>query len=685
MAKELTLYSSVRCLSGVGEVRAKQLEKLNIRTVYDLLAYFPRDYEDRTKNVDICELTPDVPACFTATVMSQPKLSRLPGGKDMTKVQVADDTGRLTLTFFNRSYIGDILRYGERYHFYGATSQDYPHAMTNPIFEPLSSVGTVTGRLMPIYGLTAGLNNATLVRTVKQALKSCLSLLPELLPAAVRERYRLCGALFAYQTVHAPISYEALAIARQRLVFEEFFVFSAGLQLLKNQRRQSTGRIFDTSMLPEFTASLPYRLTNAQAHTLDEIVHDLLSGRPMNRLVQGDVGSGKTVVAAAAAFLTAKNGLQTAFMAPTEILAEQHTAGLTPLLSQFGLNVCLLTGSMTASQKRIAKERIASGEAHIVIGTHALLTDDVVFRELGLVVTDEQHRFGVSQRAKLEQKGDSPHLLVMSATPIPRTLALIAYGELDVSVMDELPPGRQRIDTFLVGEDMRKRVNAFIEKQCAEGGQVYIICPAVEETEGSDLKSAQVWAQTLQSVVFPKLKIGLLHGQMKGAEKEAVMRAFSAHETDILVSTTVVEVGVDVPNANLIVIENAERFGLSQLHQLRGRVGRGDRKSYCILFSSQKGEATLERLNTLVNSNDGFVIAQKDLTLRGPGDFFGSRQHGLPAFKAASLEMDLKTLEQAQSAAAEFLSDPSWVEDPELAPLKNRMQALFEEAPVTLN
>ena len=677
----LSLYSPVTELSGIGEIRSAQLKKLGIHSVYDLLAYFPRDYEDRTKIVQICDLQSGEPACFTAMVTSSPQFSRLPGGKSITKVQVADDSGKVRLVFFNKPYVSNQLHYGESYRFFGTLDAEY-HQLTNPDFEPISSDAGKTGRLMPIYGLTAGLSNQVLVKTVTQAMDACMESIPELLPPAIRQRYSLCEAAFAYQTIHNPMNYETLAIARRRLVFEEFFVFSAGLQLLKNERHEKTGQILNCSSIKEFTSSLPYALTGAQAHTIDRIVNDFLSGKPMNRLVQGDVGSGKTVVAAAAAFLAAKNGLQTAMMAPTEILAEQHAVSLSMMMEPFGIGVCLLTGSMTAAQKKTAKEKIASGAAQIIIGTHALLTQDVEFQSLGLVIADEQHRFGVAQRARLEQKGTAPHLLVMSATPIPRTLALIAYGELDVSIIDELPPGRQKIDTFLVGEDMRRRINAFIEKQCALGGQAYIICPAVEDGEIENLKSVQTWAETLQTVVFPNLKVGLLHGRMKGEEKEAVMRRFAQHETDILVSTTVVEVGVDVANANLIVIENAERFGLSQLHQLRGRVGRGERKSYCILFSSNRSESTKERLKTLVESSDGFEIAQKDLALRGPGDFFGSRQHGLPLFKAASLEMDLKTLEQAQQAAQEVFSTN---EAAELEPLKNRIRILFEEQPVTLN
>ena len=400
----------------------------------------------------------------------------------------------------------------------------------------------------------------------------------------------------------------------------------------------------------------------------------------MNRLLQGDVGSGKTMVAAAAALCAVKNGKQAAFMAPTEILAEQHCKSLQPLLAAFGVRCELLTGSLSAAEKRRVKAGLEDGTVHLAVGTHALLTADVVFQNLDLVIADEQHRFGVAQRAALSAKGQQPHLLVMSATPIPRTLALMIYGDLDVSVLNELPPGRQTIDTFLVGESMRARINAFIRKHAETGNQIYVVCPAVEESELESLKSAELWAETLQKLVFPDLRVGLLHGKLKGAEKEAIMSAFASHELDILVATTVIEVGVDVPNATLIVIENADRFGLSQLHQLRGRVGRGKDKSYCVLFSDNKNPDTRARLKALCGTNDGFKIAEEDLTLRGPGDFFGSRQHGLPQFKAASLTLDMDILKQAKEAAEETLSDPDFVNDPVFPALRQRVQTLFRDS-----
>ena len=681
----MDLFSPVTALAGIGAQRAKQLEKLNIRTLYDLLAYFPRAYEDRTVFCSIGALAFGKPACFEAMVVSEPRTAHVRKGMDITRVQVADGTGKLTLTFFNQSYVKDSLCYGESYRFYGTLSDGYAGQMANPAFEPAEHAGFVTGRILPIYTLTAGISNKLLLKCVQQALAACADALPEILPDDVLRRYHLCPARLAYETVHQPASWELLAEARRRLVFEEFFIFSAGLAVMRGRRSKAAAQPYTCSQMDAFYAALGFPLTGAQRSAIDEILHDLASGAVMNRLVQGDVGSGKTVVAAAAVYCCVKNGHQAAFMAPTEILAEQHANTLSALLGPLGIDVILLTGSLGAQAKREAKERLADGHAQLAVGTHALLTADVTFSDLGLVVADEQHRFGVAQRAQLAAKARTPHLLVMSATPIPRTLALIAYGDLDVSVISELPPGRQKIDTFLVGEQMRRRVNAFIRRECQAGHQAYIVCPAVEEGETDTLKSASVWAGTLQQAVFPELRVGLLHGRMKGPEKQAALAAFARHETDILVATTVVEVGVDVPNATLMVIENAERFGLSQLHQLRGRVGRGSAKSYCILFSDAKNADTRARLKALCATNDGFAIAEQDLSLRGPGDFFGSRQHGLPSFKVASLQMDLATLQQAQQAAAAYIQSADDLDAPQLAPLRKRIDALFSQSDVVLN
>jgi len=675
---ELSLYSPVSSLSGIGPTNMKKLEKLGIRTLYDLLSYFPRSYEDRTKIRNVCDMEVGVPACFRAMVISYPKTSHIRKGLDITKVTVSDMTSRLNLVFFNQPYVKDQLKYGAEFVFYGTLKEGFGTQLQNPEFEPISSAGRTTGRILPVYPLTAGLSNKVLVRCIGQALDACASTMPEILPGTIREKYQLADAPFAYRMIHAPRSYQELELAKRRLIFDEFFIFSAGLSIMRGKRSIERIPPWENTDITPFINHLPYSLTGAQKRVIDTIAQDVSSGVPMNRLVQGDVGSGKTAVAAAAACMACANGKQTALMVPTEILAEQHYASLTAMLSPLDIEVVLLTGSLTAREKRWVKERIASGQAQVVIGTHALLTNDFSFRELGLIITDEQHRFGVGQRAALAERSRHPHMLFLSATPIPRTLSLIMYGDLDVSVIDEMPAGRKPVETFLVGEDKRERINGFIRKHVDAGNQVYVICPAVEENEDSDLRSAEGWAGELQTVCFPDLRVGLVHGKMKPAEKDRVMRAFSANELQILVATTVIEVGVDVPNTTLIVIEDADRFGLSQLHQLRGRVGRGQDQSYCILVSGSQKPETRTRLKALCATTDGFRIAEQDLALRGPGDFFGNRQHGLPQFKVADLEMDLKTLREAQEATS-ILSCDQLQMDPAYRPLLQRIRALFDE------
>ena len=649
---------SIRTLPGIGPKKAELFAKLGIQTLGDLLLFFPRDYEDRTQLLPISSLEVDQPACFIASVVTNPQTHRIPkpGRKrlEYTKVTVADHTGRLNLTFFNASYTAEKLIRGETYCFYGTLTGDYlGYAMTNPLFEPLDAAGSVTRCIMPIYPLTAGLSNKQVFTAVQAALARCA--ITETLPEDVLQAYDLCDAATALREIHLPSGAEALEAARKRLVFEEFYIFSAALATVRAKRTVFSSVPMQTSDMADFYRSLPFTLTNAQTRAINDILTDFRSGKPMSRLVQGDVGCGKTMVAAAAAYCAAKNGRQTAFMAPTEILARQHFDRLAPMFAAWKIPCILLTGSMTAAQKKNIRQKIANGEYALVIGTHALLTETTVFSDLGLVIADEQHRFGVAQRAALLAKGERPHLLIMSATPIPRTLALILYGDLDVSVIDELPPGRQPVETFLVDERYRARLNGFIRKQAQEGHQTFIVCPAIEEGEIESLKAAEQWAQTLKSTVFPNLRVALLHGKMKGTEKEAVMEAFAAREYDILVSTTVIEVGVDVPNATLMVVENADRFGLSQLHQLRGRIGRGDAKSYCILVSDHPSAETRARLKALCATSDGFRIAEEDLKLRGPGDFFGSRQSGLPVFHIGNLAQDLNVLKQAQQAAAETI------------------------------
>ena len=679
------LSDPVTILKGVGPTKAKQFAALNIHTLRDLICHFPRGYEDRTKLTTIEKLEVDVPACFKAMVMNTPWTSHIRKGLDITKVQVADHTARLTLTFFNQKFTTEQLQYGKEYIFYGAVSGDFVgYNMTSPAFEALDAPPVTTRRVLPLYPLTAGLSNAAMIKAVTQALAIC-DPPEEIIPAAVRSEYGILPADRAYRAIHEPASMAEAELAKKRLIFEEFFVFSAGLSLMRAARAEKKTEPYQTCDLQPFTSALPFRLTGAQSRAIGEIVSDLRRGTPMNRLVQGDVGSGKTMVAAAAAYLAVKNGHQSALMAPTEILAEQHYKSLSKLLEPMGIKVGLLTGSMKEREKKAVREALAAGDIELAVGTHALLSDATEFHDLGLVITDEQHRFGVGQRSKLSQKGQDPHLLVMSATPIPRTLALLMYGDLEVSIIDELPPGREIVDTFLVTESYRPRINAFIRKQVAEGHQCFVVCPAVEENEDLGIKAVETWAETLQQTVFPDLRVMLLHGQMKGAEKEEIMASFARGEGDILVATTVIEVGVDVPNATLMVIEDADRFGLSQLHQLRGRVGRGRAKSYCILTSRNRNGETQQRLKAFCKTNDGFKIAEEDLKLRGPGDFFGSRQSGLPVFRVASLSCDLQTLKLAQQASADWIDTQGSADTAEAIALRRRIGDLFARAEGTMN
>ena len=679
------LSDPITILKGIGPNKAAQFAALNIHTLGDLICHFPRGYEDRTRLVTISQLEPDKPACFRAMVMNTPRTAHIRKGLDVTKVQVADHTARLNLTFFNQKFTTGQLQYGKEYIFYGAVSGDFiGYNMTSPAFEALDAPPVTTRRILPIYPLTAGISGAAMLKAVRQALAIC-DVPPEIIPESVRQQYGILPAERAYYAIHEPASMEEAELAKRRLIFEEFFVFSAGLSLMRATRAGKQTPAYENTDLTPFMAALPFSLTGAQRRAIDEIMADFRKGTPMNRLVQGDVGSGKTMVAAAAAYCAAQNRRQSALMVPTEILAEQHHASLSRLLTPLGVRVGLLTGSMKEKDKKTVRAAIAEGNWDLIVGTHALLSDSTSFSNLGLVIADEQHRFGVAQRSRLSAKSSDPHLLVMSASPIPRTLALFMYGDLDVSILDELPPGRQTVDTFLVTESYRPRINAFIRKQVEEGHQCYVVCPAVEENEELNIKSAELWAETLQTAVFPDLKVSLLHGKMKGAEKEAIMGAFSRGESHILVATTVIEVGVDVPNAPLMVIEDADRFGLSQLHQLRGRVGRGKEKSYCILTSHNRNTDTLQRIKAFCKTNDGFRIAEEDLKLRGPGDFFGQRQSGLPAFRVADLSCDLKTLKDAQAASAQWIDDFGTADTPEANALRQRIASLFASASGTMN
>ena len=680
------LNTDVCYIKGIGEQRAKALAKLGIETLRDLIAWFPRAYDDRTVTRRIADLVPGESACVAAMIALPPTVSHIRKGMDLVKVRAVDDSGVLDVTFFNQTWLKNQLHQGETYIFCGkAEGNLLRRQMASPIVEPVGR-REVTGRIVPIYPLTAGVSQLVLSRSIRQGLDDCADILPDVLPDEVRQAHHLCRIGYAYENIHFPENAEALDIARRRLAFEELFLFTIGLQRLRRRREVvHVTPCADVDMEP-FYSALPFTLTDAQRRCVEEALADMCSGSPMNRLCQGDVGSGKTMVAAACVYFAVKNGRQAALMAPTEILAQQHYAGLSPLMEQLGIRCALLTGSMTAKKKRDLSALLAAGEIDFVIGTHALISGGVAYADLGLVVTDEQHRFGVGQRAALAAKGSHPHTLVMSATPIPRTLALILYGDLDVSVIDQLPPGRQPISTYAVPGSYHQRLYAFIRKLVAEGRQAYVVCPMVEisdDAAADERKAVTEYAKMLQSEVFPDLKVDFVHGKMKAKEKDAVMTAFAAHETDILVSTTVIEVGVDVPNAAVMVIENAERFGLSQLHQLRGRVGRGQHQSYCVLVSDNKNEETKQRLKVMTKTTDGFKIAEEDLRLRGPGDFFGQRQHGLPGLKIADLGCDTKLLQEAQAAAEALLAaDPELTAHPATA---ERVAELFTQRADTLN
>lgn len=665
----LNLNTDIRYIKGIGEAKGKAFARLGVRCVGDLLSDFPRAYEDRSKVLPIARLMEGEAACVCAMITTEPELSRIRKGMELLRFRIADASGSMLVTYFNQAWMKNRLRRGETYIFYGkvqVTGRTF--AFTNPIFEPEAEMGRVTGRIMPVYRLTGGISQRDMTQAVRRVLGEPGMTFPNALPERVERENRLCTARYAYENIHFPADMRALSLSRRRLVFEELFTLVCALSLVRGEGEVQPGIAVQPRDIAEFTATLPFTPTGAQLRAIADAAGDMTSGRLMNRLIQGDVGSGKTLVAAALIWLAAGSGLQSAFMAPTELLAEQHFATLSGFLTPFGLKVVKLTGSMGAKAKRETLAALASGEAALAVGTHALISEGVEFRRLGLVVTDEQHRFGVAQRSALAGKGERAHVLVMSATPIPRTLALIIYGDLDVSLIDELPPGRQRVDTFAVTSSYRRRLNAFIAKLVGEGRQVFVVCPAIDADSEvpMDLVSAEEHTLELRAAL-PGLRIECIHGRMKAKPRDEIMSSFAAGEVDVLVSTTVIEVGVDVPNAALMIIENAERFGLSQLHQLRGRVGRGRHKSYCVLVSDAKGADARERLAALTHIHDGFKIAEEDLRLRGPGDFFGARQHGLPELHIADLGADMDVLKTAQAAAQALLA-----EDPALVREENR-------------
>lgn len=671
----MQLKSDIKYVKGVGPTRAEAFYKLSVPSVGALLRYYPRAYEDWSQIVPIRDLQAGENACIRATVCHTPTKIRIPGGTLLFKTTVTDGAGLLNLTFFNNKYIQNQVKEGEEYLFFGKPARNRYGAleMASPLFQKPQSAH----RIRPIYPATAQLNSKTIERCVQNALDALETEIPDFLPREIREKNGLCTLDTAIRHIHFPPDEERLAAARKRLIFDELFLLQLGLLQMKSRTQTlSTDCVLKTDCTDEFAARLPFSFTGAQSRAVGEAMRDMQSGEPMNRLLQGDVGSGKTAVAAALIYSAAKNGFQSAMMAPTEVLAEQHYRTFRNFFAGTGIEVVLLTGSVSAAEKRAVKAKLNSGEAALAVGTHALIQEDVDFLRLGLCITDEQHRFGVAQRASLAAKGDNPHILVMSATPIPRTLGLILYGDLNVSVLDELPPGRQTVDTYRVGTSYRPRIYKFIEKHIAAGLQAYIVCPLVEEGE-LDLAPAEEYCKRLQNGVFHHRRVGLLHGKMKPKEKDKIMRAFSAGEIDILVSTVVVEVGVDVPNAAVMVIENAERFGLSQLHQLRGRVGRGTAKSTCILVSDAQNDEAKARFDILCETNDGFKIADADLKLRGPGDFFGKRQHGLPALRLADILRDTELLLTVQREAVEFLKTDAALENPEHAAIKRQLDKMF--------
>ena len=683
---ELSLQSPLHALQGVGETRAAAFARLGLHSVRDLLLFFPRAYENRGDVRAVAE-TQDGQLCsLLLQIDAKAPEGRTRTGLTVTKLAASDNTGAINLTFFNQPWLTKSLRQGLHYRFYGRVVFGmYGREMTNPVTEPLLPGGRLPD-VVPVYPLTRGLTGKAVADTVRRALPLAEAL-PELIPEPLRAEYRLLPFAEAVRGLHFPASMEALEQARRTVAFSEMLVFQLAMRELRAGSRAKPAYPMQLKGAGSaaFFRALPFRLTGAQERAIREIFSDMTSGQAMMRLVQGDVGSGKTAVAAAAIYFAVKNGCQAAMMAPTEVLAAQHYRSLSALLAPFGFRVELLSGSLTKAQKNDVHSRLQSGEIDVAVGTNALIQPGVHYRRLGLAVTDEQHRFGVIQRAALvnkstEEDADGPqtHTLVMSATPIPRTLSLILYGDLDVSVLDEMPPGRMKIDTFLVDGSYRARIESFIRKQLDAGRQAFIVCPLVEEGE-LNLKSAEQHAKDLQAAL-PHRRVAVLHGRMKNADKEQVMRDFAARQYDILVATTVIEVGVDVPNANLMIVEDADRFGLSQLHQLRGRVGRGPRQSYCVFFGADKGESARERLKILCRTGDGFEIARADLAQRGPGDFFGRRQHGLPALHVADLAADLALMQSAREEAEAILAaDPRLEGYPTLSARVQRMFAARDD------
>ena len=664
----LDLNKDVKYVKTVGPNRVKLLNKLNIYTLKDLITYFPRDYEDRSKPKNLCECVDGEEVLIEA--MATGRINEMHKGKmTISRLVVKDQTGTCFITWFNQGYLRDKFQAGRMYRFFGKISnKNGRFEMNSPVYDEIDKSKN-TGRIIPIYPLTYELKQNTLRKIMENGLAEVKGMLPETLPEYIMKENNLWDINNTIERIHFPVELSDFNKARERLVFEELLTMQLALLKLKNNYEQNTNGIqFDKNIkMSDVINELPFKLTKAQLRVLDEIDTDMESNKSMNRLLQGDVGSGKTVVAMIAAYKAVKSGYQAAIMAPTAILASQHLEGFKGILDKFGIRCELLISSITKKKKEEILHKLQEGEIDILIGTHAILEENVVFKKLGLVVTDEQHRFGVKQRGKIAAKGERPDVIAMSATPIPRTLALILYGDLDISIIDELPPNRKKIETYAVRKNMEERVNAFIRKQINEGRQAYIVCPLVEENEEMDLKSVIELAEKYKKETFSEYKVEYLHGKMKAKEKDEIMQRFKDGEIKILIATTVIEVGVNVPNASIMVVENAERFGLAQLHQLRGRVGRGEYQSYCILKYEGNGETVRQRMKVMCDTNDGFIISEKDLELRGSGDFFGTEQHGLPEFKIANLFEDIGILKKAQKIAINIMED-----DPLLEKEKNK-------------
>lgn len=672
----MKLDTDIKYLKGVGERRAAMLSRLGVSDVNALVRLYPRIHEDWSQIKSINEAQIGEICCIKGIVGSPVRKNLIRKGLTLYKTEITDGSGIMGITIFNSRFAAEKLTEGDEFLFFGRVGGNlYRKEMNSPEIEPAEGAD----RIRPIYPQTHGLNSKMIEKLVRTALTECRDELVDPIPLWLREKYCLMNLPDSLWNIHFPKSPDYLEEARRRLIFEELLILQLGLEKMRSQTQKNAGAIIERDFSEEYFSHLPFSPTGAQRRAVKEAMRDMMSGRQMNRLLQGDVGSGKTAVAAALVYSAAKNSMQSALMAPTEVLAEQHYKTFLKLFDGCSINVELLTGSDTAAQKKRKKEALKAGEIDLLIGTHAIIQSDVEFKSLALVITDEQHRFGVEQRNALGEKGENPHLYVMSATPIPRTLALIIYGELDISILDKLPPGRQKIETYAVTSELRQRAYNYVKKHLDAGRQGYIICPLVDEGESdTELASAVKYADELQHGDFRGYTVGLMHGKMKSVDKKKVMESFSNGETQLLVSTTVIEVGVDVPNAVIMVIENAERFGLSQLHQLRGRIGRGQYKSTCILITDAKNDTAQRRMKVMETTTDGFKIADEDLKLRGPGEFFGSRQHGLPEMKIADMLEDRSTLEETQRAAKEIVARDPELSSPESTALKNEIQRLFD-------